>query len=1177
MEDVKFGFAAMKELKKSVLYQTLEKCKSVFWFVFWFSSAINILALFLPLYTSQVLDRVLSSGSASTLAMLSIVTISALACSALLDVCRSLTMAKVADWIDRETTPDLIVRAISLTSMKGSSTSGDVIRDLGTVKGFITGVGIFSLFDMPWAFVYLVAIFMIHPVTGCIAVVGIVLLVLMAVWNEMATKRVMQESTEENVRNIGYIDVASRNAEVVEAMGMIKHIVTEWSKRNDQNRSLQVKAQGRSNAILGVTRFTRSVLQIAVIGVGAWLAIHGHKTAGGIIASSILMGRALAPFEASINTWKMLQSARISYRRLQTLLLAAPQRDQAMSLPAPRGAISLERVFFTPYGGMKPTIKGVSFVVEPGSSVGIIGVSASGKSTLVKLLVGVWKPISGVVRLDGADVYTWNREDFGRHVGYLPQDVELFNASIKTNIARMMPDADPEKVIKAAMIAGIHEMILQLPNGYDTIIGSGGVVLSGGQKQMLGLARAFYGDVKLLVLDEPNANLDGKAEANLMQALRYAKQRGITTFVVTHKVQLLNAVDQVVVMDDGMLSAMGSKDEILSKFSARPPTAPSNQVTKPPLPPAAPKQESGTAVVKSDGTTAAGVSRQEPVNRVAVTEGKNTAAATVSVQSNQGVGAASSAVPRQVPTGSSVAASQQSTAPNNQVTKPPLPPAAPKQESGPAVVKSDANPAATVSKHEPVNRVAVTEGKSTAAATVSVQSSQSVGVPRQVPTGSSVATSQQSTVPSNQVTRPPLPPAAPKQESGTAVVKSDGTTAAGVSRQEPVKGVAVTEGKNTAAAVSVQSSQGVGAASSAVPRQVPTGSSVAASQQSTAPNNQVTRPPLPPAAPKQESGPAVVKSDANPAATVSKQEPVNGVAVTEGKDTAAATVSVQSNQGVGAASSAVPRQVPTGSSVAASQQSTAPNNQVTKPPLPPAAPKQESGPAVVKSDANPAVTVSKQEPVNRVAVTEGKNTAAAVSVQGNQGVGAASSAVPRQVPTGSSVATSQQSTAPSNQVTKPPLPPAAPKQESGTAVVKSDGTTAAGVPKHEPVNRVAVTESDSAVTNTHAEQEGTVEKEKVTDSRVVGAAKIRVRRYGASNASNPLRERRRRTYGKQAMPDQVSDSSRVVISDHNADGKGAGVAKKRRYGNSKSRKIAGTQETNRGKKATSTDDVPIGD
>ncbi|MDB1135198.1 type I secretion system permease/ATPase [Candidatus Anaplasma sp. TIGMIC] len=558
----------MKELKKSVLYQTLEKCKSVFWFVFWFSSAINVLALFLPLYTSQVLDRVLSSGSASTLTMLSIVTMSALLCSALLDVCRSLTMAKVADWIDREATPDLIVRAISLISVKGSASSGEVIRDLGMVKGFITGIGIFSLFDMPWAFVYLIAIFMIHPITGIISVVGIILLVLMAVWNELATKKIMQEASEESVRNIGYIDVASRNAEVVEAMGMIKHIVSEWSTRNDQNRGLQIKAQSRSNAIMGVTKLARSTLQIAVIGVGAWLAIHGQKTAGGIIASSILMGRALAPFEASINTWKMLQSARISYRRLQTLLLTAPKRDQAMSLPTPKGAVVMERVFFTPFGSSKPTIKGVSFAVPPGCSVGIIGASASGKSTLVKLLVGVWKPISGVVRLDGADVYTWNREAFGSYVGYLPQDVELFNASVKTNIARMMPNAEPEKVIKAAIIAGIHDMILQLPNGYDTIIGSGGVVLSGGQKQMVGLARAFYGDVKMLVLDEPNANLDGKAEASLIQALIYAKQQGITTFVVTHKMQLLSVVDQVIVMDDGMMSTMGSRDEIMSRYAA---------------------------------------------------------------------------------------------------------------------------------------------------------------------------------------------------------------------------------------------------------------------------------------------------------------------------------------------------------------------------------------------------------------------------------------------------------------------------------------------------------------------------------------------------------------------------------------------------------------------------------
>ncbi|MEH0831640.1 ABC transporter transmembrane domain-containing protein, partial [Anaplasma bovis] len=264
MEGIKFNVAATKELKKSVLYQTLEKCKSVFWFVFWFSSAINVLVLFLPLYTSQVLDRVLSSGSSSTLLMLSLVTLTALVCSALLDVCRSLTMAKVADWIDREATPDLIQKAVSLTSIKGSTSSGEAIRDLGMVKGFITGMGIFSLFDMPWAIVYLVAIFMIHKITGIIAVVGIVLLVFMAVWNELATKKIVQESTEENVRNTSYIDVASRNSEVLEAMGMIKPIVSEWSSKNDRNRALQMKAQSRSNIILGITKFIRSVLQISV-------------------------------------------------------------------------------------------------------------------------------------------------------------------------------------------------------------------------------------------------------------------------------------------------------------------------------------------------------------------------------------------------------------------------------------------------------------------------------------------------------------------------------------------------------------------------------------------------------------------------------------------------------------------------------------------------------------------------------------------------------------------------------------------------------------------------------------------------------------------------------------------------------------------------------------------------
>jgi ATP-binding cassette subfamily B protein len=477
-------------------------------------------------------------------------------------------MAKIGDWIDKAATPDLIVRSIRLTSVQSSTSSGEAIRDLGVIKSFITGNGIFSLFDTPWSLIYLVVIFMIHTSTGFIAVAGIVILVSMAIWNELATKRILQETNEETIRNINAIDVATRNAEVVEAMGMSEFIVSDWCKRNDQNRAMQVKAQNRSNVITGITKFLRSTLQISVIGTGALLAITAHKTAGSIIAASILMGRVLAPFDAAVHTWKFLNQARMSYGRLQRLILTSPKREQTMALPEPEGRLEFDRVFFTPYGSNKPTVKGISFVIEPGDVVGVIGASASGKSTIAKLTVGVWKPISGVVRLDGADVYTWNRENFGNYVGYLPQDIELFNTSVKANIARMRPDPNPEEIIKAAKIAGIHELILSLPNGYDTTIGGFGVTLSGGQRQLLGLARAFYGNTKLLVLDEPNANLDSSGEACLINAINVARKQNTTTIIITHKLPLLSVVDKVVLMSDGVIYAMGPRDEILSKLVA---------------------------------------------------------------------------------------------------------------------------------------------------------------------------------------------------------------------------------------------------------------------------------------------------------------------------------------------------------------------------------------------------------------------------------------------------------------------------------------------------------------------------------------------------------------------------------------------------------------------------------
>ena len=555
-----------KELKNSLLYQSLDQCKRILWFIFWFSSAINLLVLFLPIYTSQVLDRVLSSSSISTLVMLSLITLTSFVCSALLDMSRSLIMTKIGDWLDSTLSSDLIAKAIALTTVKNNTSSGEVIRDLNIIKGFISGNGIFTFFDAPWSILYLIVIFMIHPIIGNIAIIGIIVLVSMALWNDFSTKKLLKASNEATVRNINEIEIATRNAEVVEAMGMVQNILLQWSKKNDVNRSTQAKATSRSAIIMAITKAIRSTIQISVIGIGAYLVISGNKTAGSIIAASILMGRTLAPFEMAIANWKNLSSARMSYQRLQILLLTYPKRTQAMQLPDPIGKVMFDKVIFTPYGSNKPVIKGVSFIVDPGTVVGVIGSSAAGKSTIAKLMVGVLRPISGTVRLDGADTYTWKRDHFGKFVGYLPQDVELFNTTVKANIARMNEEPDPKKVVKAAKIAGVHEMILSLPSGYDTLIGFGGVALSGGQKQRIGLARAFYGDIKLLVLDEPNSNLDSIGELCLMNALKHATENNITTVIMTHKMSLLSAVNTIIVIKEGMIAGMGTRDEILAQM-----------------------------------------------------------------------------------------------------------------------------------------------------------------------------------------------------------------------------------------------------------------------------------------------------------------------------------------------------------------------------------------------------------------------------------------------------------------------------------------------------------------------------------------------------------------------------------------------------------------------------------
>lgn len=555
--------------KQTPLYKSLEKCKSAFIFIFWFSLAINILIMFLPIYTMQLLDRVLSSGSTETLIMLTIITLSAFVCLALIESCRSFTLLRIGNWIDKNTSPELLKKTITLTSLQGGISSGEVIRDLSTIKAFLTGQGILALFDIPWSLTYLIIMFMINIYAGFIAIAGVAILLGLAIWNEMATKRIVREVNEKYVRNVNDIELATRNSEAVEAMGMMESVIDLWMGRLNETNALQSQASCRSTIIMGITKFCRLTLQVSVIAVGVALTITQQKTVGGIIACSILMGRILGPFESAIMTWKTLMAARISYIRLQRMQIVVPVREESMRLPEPKGVVQFEKVIFTPFGTNRPTIKGVSFKIEQGEITGVIGPSAAGKSTLAKLLVGVWRPAAGAVRLDGADVYLWNRKYFGQYVGYLPQDVELFNATIKANIARMNPEIDPEQVVKAAKIAGVHEMILSLPQGYDTTIGTGGCVLSGGQRQRVGLARAFYGNIHLLVLDEPNSNLDQSGEQALMLALSYAKKTGITTFITTHKLPLLNITDKILIMQDGNLVGYGPREEIMAKFTKK--------------------------------------------------------------------------------------------------------------------------------------------------------------------------------------------------------------------------------------------------------------------------------------------------------------------------------------------------------------------------------------------------------------------------------------------------------------------------------------------------------------------------------------------------------------------------------------------------------------------------------
>jgi PrtD family type I secretion system ABC transporter len=553
---------------KTILRQALAACRRHLLLVGLFSGVVNLLQLTTSIYMMQVFDRVLATRVLDTLIYLTVIAIAAVLVLAMLEAVRSQVMQRLAMWVEHRVAPEGFVRALEST-LRGRPYRMEALRDLAVCRGFLSSPGALALYDVPWVPVYIAVIFLLHPAMGWIALGGALVLFGLTLASEFATSGLLREANTAAMASQRRADSISRNAEVIDSMGMLPAVVGHWRQSVSAMAEPQQRALDRAAVLLAATKFFRLAVQIGILGAGAYLVLLQEITAGASIAGSIIMGRALAPVEQMIGGWKQLVQARQSYRRLEGFLSLPRLRPPGLPLPEPTGQLSVERVSYAFPGQGVAMIKGVHFSLAPGESLAVIGPSAAGKTTLIRLLIGTLAPSAGTVRLDGADVYQWMREDFGRHVGYLPQDVELFDGTVFQNIARM-GEAEPEEVFEAARLAGCHEMILRLPNGYDTEIGEGGMYLSGGQRQLIGLARAMFGRPKLVVLDEPNSNLDGDSEAALIRALERLKAGGTTLVLVSHRPALVQGVDKVLLLKDGAMEMFGPRAEVLKRLMAPP-------------------------------------------------------------------------------------------------------------------------------------------------------------------------------------------------------------------------------------------------------------------------------------------------------------------------------------------------------------------------------------------------------------------------------------------------------------------------------------------------------------------------------------------------------------------------------------------------------------------------------
>lgn len=547
--------------------KTLYSCRIIIKYILLFGIIANLLMLSTPIFSMQVLDRVLGSGNLHTLKMLLLVIILAMILLITIQGTRAFAMNKLGAWFENELSETVLSNSLQRSLESKYFATSQSIRDLQTIKTFITSPNIIAMMDMPWAIIFIIVLFILHNMIGLLAIGSVCILIVFGIITDQVTKTMINHNNDNFVKSMQYVEQITKNSEVIEVMGMRKNIIFCWQELNMKVQLTQNLITKRRIIFTEITKFFRMLIQISVTSLGAYLCLKGEFTSGAIIASSSLVGRALAPFEITINSWKAFVDCKKSYTRLNNSLIQYQDDSNKMRLPSPEGTIKVNNVYYHPQGLQKYILKGINFSLAKGEILGIIGASASGKTTLAKLIVGGLYPSIGNIRIDDANTKDWRKQDIGPHIGYLPQSLSLFSGTIKENISRMDKNSNDEDIIVAAQIAGVHEMILKIPNAYDAKIGFNGDTLSGGQKQRIGLARAFYKNPKILILDEPNSSLDILGEEALLSAIEVAKERNITTIIISHKNNILNTVDKILVLNNGIIENFGEKEKIFAKYN----------------------------------------------------------------------------------------------------------------------------------------------------------------------------------------------------------------------------------------------------------------------------------------------------------------------------------------------------------------------------------------------------------------------------------------------------------------------------------------------------------------------------------------------------------------------------------------------------------------------------------